>query len=163
MNKRPREDESNERNIRPKYDHSNSLLQDLVIESGGDFYDIQKITQSLKHLEENTKPMESEEGILEIQGSEEAVGTSKQIPGFKVENLEEIIECVICNDRLVTPYILHCNYTYCKKCITEWLRITNTCSTRGKMILKPPAHNKRIQQILDVCTNHQKEEDKKDL
>ncbi len=41
---------------------------------------------------------------------------------------QEPQQCPICLDSLnIETYSLQCKHTYCKKCITEWLKHHNTC------------------------------------
>jgi hypothetical protein len=86
--------------------------------------------------------------------------TSNVPEGLYFSTFDELLECFICRKRLITPYILHCSHTFCKKCIIEWLRVNKSCPTCKKMILKPPAHNKHVQHFLDICLHMQNEEAK---
>jgi hypothetical protein len=79
---------------------------------------------------------------------------------IQIDELGELLECCICKDIMIYPYILHCSHSFCKKCVVEWLRVNKSCPTCRKMILKPPAQNKHVQLILDLLVPKIDEEER---
>jgi len=68
-----------------------------------------------------------------------------------IEKLGAALECQICKETIVTPYLLYCSHSHCKKCTFE-LFTTNTheCPTCHKKNLKPACVDKHSQHFLDI-------------
>jgi hypothetical protein len=83
---------------------------------------------------------------------------SKVYSSIELDELEETCECAICKCWLTEPYILHCSHSFCKKCLFMWLKEKKSCPTCRKMVLKPPAPNKKMYEIIEKIMEFQTED-----
>ncbi|KAL0476533.1 RING finger protein [Acrasis kona] len=72
--------------------------------------------------------------------------------GLRKSEMKKLLECQVCNQIFITPFILHCSHTFCKKCVMEYLRKNKKCPCCEKMIIKPPAHNRHVCLLLESFT-----------
>lgn len=56
--------------------------------------------------------------------------------------MPDILNCLICSDILFEPIVLECNHTFCKSCITEWMKQNKNCPIdRTNVIMKKTEKN----------------------
>jgi len=96
--------------------------------------------------------------IATIQGEEKKVEQENRI--IKITDLKDILECGICREWFVDPYILACSHTHCYKCLMPWLRVNKSCPACRCLILKPASENKQVAEIVKmmVCSLQDNEE-----
>jgi hypothetical protein len=83
----------------------------------------------------NTKKRTREENMIEHTADQDVKRLRADAPKssqndtakYNSEELGEILECSICRDIMIHPFILHCSHTFCKKCVVDWLRMNKSC------------------------------------
>ncbi|ESO12434.1 hypothetical protein HELRODRAFT_63257 [Helobdella robusta] len=65
------------------------------------------------------------------------------------ESVSPHLFCSICQEVFVEPYRAPCGHSYCKHCIMEWLKNSNTCpEDRKKLTLKNMHHDFILENII---------------
>ena len=66
--------------------------------------------------------------------------------------------CYICLENINNPLFFICGHSFCKICINEWLKRSNTCPTCRRELIKEsfkPSTKEELQQAVDEwCNNH---------
>mgnify|MGYP003297681957 CR=1 FL=1 len=52
------------------------------------------------------------------------------------ENIEQEYECLICMDLLIEPITTLCGHTFCRFCLTEYLKNNKNCPLCRKAIFQ---------------------------
>jgi len=94
-----------------------------------------------------------EQYILEILSKSENISRCEPKP-IRPENLRELLVCGLCQDIIITPFQPNCSHVFCRKCITENLRINKCCPTCKKVALKPAVYNRQVECFLTVMVSN---------
>ena len=70
----------------------------------------------------------------------------------KEENILQDITCSICTNLFIQPFSISCGHTFCKTCITRWIKQRKICPICNSKIIKlPEKENVIIKSIVERC------------
>jgi len=96
----------------------------------------------------------SNESVINDQNKSNALCTA---------DITDELECVICSDTFLKPYTLQCSHTFCKKCITTWMKVRKSCPSCRKLLTRQPVYNMPLDKIIQVVLKKMKPEEQQDM
>jgi hypothetical protein len=73
------------------------------------------------------------------------------------------LECAICRETFLKPYTLQCSHTFCKRCITSWMKVRKSCPTCRKLLTRQPVYNMTLDKVMQVILKKQSEEEQQEM
>jgi len=73
------------------------------------------------------------------------------------------LECAICRETFLKPYTLQCSHTFCKRCISSWMKVRKSCPTCRKLLTRQPVYNMTLDKVMQVVLKKQSEDEQEDM
>lgn len=113
-----------------------------------------KVKTTADRKKKSKEPKESKESKEEIKNENMNLMSPREI-GNKMQRLESEMTCTICQQVFFNPYTLHCQHTFCKKCISEYKkhdsRQNNKCPIcRRPFLIRAENFNSVLANITEI-------------